>query len=456
VLLALAVRAGDVAHAGQARRLAAYGFSGLALGSALMFSQKAIFGVIGVLVALAWMHFDRRFQGRVQPRTTALFLAGCALPGAATMLYFATQGALGPFVEYNFAMNSEWKFSFSPWVYLSQIVRQSPLQVSFGIGGWVLAVLGLRHRERLQGGALILIAGTGATMIGLFIVPVPYLQFFQLLLPLWCIYAAALLWRWMQAPGFAQLARRWSHPDQNVQRLFWGVGGLIVAALFVASLAYSVSESKSDQPAWIWALMIAGIPLMGLRAGWQRSLSLACLLGAGASLTPLQDLGPVVWAPVVGLAAFAYGKQLRLQALALILCAVIAFPLVVMARQTQKHGNSQLLSVIQYVLDNTEPDEPVLTSWRGSAPFRPHAHFYFFLHEELQLMLGKEKLSAELLDLLKETKPRFIEFDDAFRLLDPKLIRYVLNHYESTGMGVMLKRRSDDDFRRRRKNLPTD
>jgi hypothetical protein len=71
-------------------------------------------------------------------------------------------------------------------------------------------------------------------------------------------------------------------------------------------------------------------------------------------------------------------------------------------------------------------------------------------------MLGKEKLSAELLDLLKETKPRLIEFDDAFRLLDPKLIRYVVNHYESTGMGVMLKRRSDDDFRRRRKALPAD
>jgi hypothetical protein len=46
--------------------------------------------------------------------------------------------------------------------------------------------------------------------------------------------------------------------------------------------------------------------------------------------------------------------------------------------------------------------------------------------------------------------------DHTFQLLDPKLIRYVVNHYESTGMGVMLKRRSDDDFRRRRKALPAD
>jgi hypothetical protein len=428
---------------------AAYGFAGLALGSALMFSQKAIFGVIGVLAALAWMHFDRRFEGRVRLGTTALFWVGCALPGVVTMLYFATHGALGAFIEQSVTMNTQWQYRFSPQIYFSQIVRESPLQVSLGIGGWVLALMGLRRSERLHTGALIPVAGTGATMIGLFIIPVPYLQFFQLLLPLWCIYAAGVLWRWIEAPPLAQLARCWNHSDQGVQRWFWAASSLLVAILFLAGLAYSVSETGSDQPPWIWTLMLAGVPLMWLRSGWQRSLSLACLLGAGVLWTPIGELGPVAWAPVAILAALAYGKKPRLQALALVLGAVIAFPLVSMARQTQRHGNQKLLNVIQYVLDNTEADEPVLTSWRGSAPFRPHAYFYFFLHEELQLILGTEELSAELLELLKETKPRFIEFDDAFRLLDRKLIRYVVNHYETTGMGVILKRRPDEDFRRR-------
>jgi len=37
-------------------------------------------------------------------------------------------------------------------------------------------------------------------------------------------------------------------------------------------------------------------------------------------------------------------------------------------------------------------------------------------------MVGKKELSAQLLELLKETKPRFVELDNAFRLLDRKLI----------------------------------
>jgi hypothetical protein len=41
-------------------------------------------------------------------------------------------------------------------------------------------------------------------------------------------------------------------------------------------------------------------------------------------------------------------------------------------------------------------------------------------------------------------------------LLDRKLIRYVVNHYEPTGMGVILKRRPDEDFRRRRRVLSVD
>jgi hypothetical protein len=164
----------------------------------------------------------------------------------------------------------------------------------------------------------------------------------------------------------------------------------------------------------------------------------------------------MAWAPVVVLGAFAYGKRARRQSLALILTAVIALPIVVMAEQSQRPGNQRLHKVIQYVLDNTEPDEPVLTSWRGSAPFRPHAYFYFFLHEELQLMIGREKLSAELLDLLKKEEPRFVEFDDAFRLLDPELIRYVATHYEPTGVGVLLKRRPDEDLQRRRGAVSAD
>jgi 4-amino-4-deoxy-L-arabinose transferase-like glycosyltransferase len=365
----------------------AYAFSGLAFGSALMFSQKAIFGILGVLALLAWVLLDRRIEGRPGPRAAAAFAAGCALPGVVTLLHLAEQGALAAFVEQAVAMNLRWKFTFSPWIYLSQIVRESPLQVSFGIGGWMIALIGSRRADAWQSGVWIPIAGTGATMLGLLVVPVPYLQFFQLLLPLWCIYAASVLCDWIEDP-----------------RRLRGAGGLLVALLFVACLAYSVSESKSAQWAWIWALVAVGVPLT-----WRLDRS--------------------------------YGRRARLGALALVLTAVVAFPAVVMARQSQQRGNQRLLNVIEYVLDETDPDEPVLTSWRGSAPFRPHAYYYFFLHEEIQLMLGREKLSADLLELLKEEEPRLLEFDDAFRLLDDELIRYVVRHYRPTGHGVVLERR---------------
>ena len=324
-----------------------------------MFSEKAIFGVLGATGALFWMAFDRRFSATAGPREALSFLIGCALPGAVTMLVLAAHGALGAFVENAVLMNLAWKFRFSPWIYGSQILRESPLQVALGAAGFALALWGLRGGDGIERGALIPLAATGATMLGVFLVPVPYLQFFLLLLPLGCTYAAGLLGRWIDAPTAGGAARTWP------------------------------------------------------RRGWQRSVGLSLLV-----------------------------------------TAAIALPTLEMVRESQREGNRRLLRVIQYVLDHTEPDEPVLTSWRGSAPFRPHAFRYFFLHEEIQLMLGREKLSADLLELLRNEKPRLLEFDDAFRLLDRELIRYVVEHYEPTGMGVVLERRAMPRQRRRVRARP--
>jgi len=95
------------------------------------------------------------------------------------------------------------------------------------------------------------------------------------------------------------------------------------------------------------------------------------------------------------------------------------------------------------VLETTDADDAVLTGWRGSAAFRPHAYFYPFLHAELQMMLSDAQRGADVVEALERVRPELVEYDRAVRALEPVVQDYVRRHYRPTGVGVFWRRRPD-------------
>ena len=88
-------------------------------------------------------------------------------------------------------------------------------------------------------------------------------------------------------------------------------------------------------------------------------------------------------------------SEKRDPATAALLIALSVYPLLQVRRHFDR-GNFGTLQNIRYVLQNTTPTETVLDGFTGLGVFRPHAFFYFSLHDEIRAMLTDEDW-AELL-----------------------------------------------------------
>jgi 4-amino-4-deoxy-L-arabinose transferase-like glycosyltransferase len=422
-------------HGIRNEHLRSYLLAGLAFGSALMFSQKAVFGVTGVVGTLLWTSFCRRTEPawRAEITSTAALLAGVAAPIGLTLVFLWWQGALGPFIEYSVLMNARWKYTFSPLVYILQIIRQCPLQAAFGFCGWIAAVQGLLRFGPRKSVVAPLVGGALGLMLGLVVLPVPYLQYFQLLLPLWCIFAAHNVLRFSR-----ELATGVTGSGRVTSR--WALRLAPIAIVFAACLALSATGLKDARPAWSWSVLLLALPIAWLPAGWRRGIALATWLAFGYIATPFGSIGVLVLLPVLLLTAFAAATNVARYVAAMLLAAALVQPLIVMSRQAIVPGNARTLEVVQYVLDHSTLHDTVLTSWRGAAPFRHHAYFYFFLHEELQLMIGRDVMSAQIARVLDERPPKIVILDQWLAKLDPRLLSRIVRDYEKK-LGVVHVRR---------------
>ncbi len=422
-----------------------YLLSGLALGGAVMFTQKALFGIAGVFVAMAWMHIDHRFTlpWRRQGKFTLLFIAGLAVPIVLTMLFFLVQGGLTAFIDYNFIMNSQWKTKFWPYNYIRRFIQQNPFLSVLGLGGWLLSVLSLLRWENIRRGMVVPTAATVTLLIGLYVMPVPYRQYYQLILPLWAIYAAHLLWQITKIPSIGQLLERWKNTRQRTMILLWGIGMLFIGWGLKASLSYShpvLRENPAHYP-WMWGWLLLLLPAAWLPRGWMRSLAFAGLFAVGYLSTPLRGLSIYFLLPALALTALCYWTHTRKLALTLLLVGMLAFPFQQMCEQL-KSRNDGILREIEYILENTSPEDTILTGWRGSGVFRPHAYFYFFLHSELLAMLDEKQKGEDVVQVLETKRPKIIVYDGAVKSLLPVVQKYIQKHYEPTGVGVLYRRKS--------------
>jgi hypothetical protein len=98
-----------------------------------------------------------------------------------------------------------------------------------------------------------------------------------------------------------------------------------------------------------------------------------------------------------------------------------------------KRRDDDQLAKLRTVFERTQPTDMVMDGWQGMGVFRPHAFYYFFLHEEVRAVLPPAPLDALLGDLESGTvRPKLIAMDENLRALGPRFVSFVESHYTSS------------------------
>jgi len=95
--------------------------------------------------------------------------------------------------------------------------------------------------------------------------------------------------------------------------------------------------------------------------------------------------------------------------------------------------NHEQLAKLHYVFDRTKPSDVVMDGWEGTGVFRPHAFYYFFLHEESVYLLPPEEVNAYLVSFESgKVRPKLIALDQNLVALGSRFVRFVKRNYVSS------------------------
>lgn len=370
-----------------------WGGSGILLGLALMTTQKVLFALPGFTLAGAWYLLDRRSpgSGRARAANIACQLAGFALPVALTLGYFACRDGLREFVEFNLLLNLRWKAHFPPTESLLKLLVPNPVISALGVIGWGRAVWGAFTAAGFRRGDSVLALNTLGLVIGLFIIPVPQQQYLLLFLPLLALHAADAVIGFV---SILMVLRERQVFERGCAGILGGVGILVFVTGFLTWRAFGAPHSLPH----VYARVSLGL----------LALSLAWL--------PVRQRRP----------------DLALAVVVLLLCLN---PLLQMRHQF-RHRNDKQLAALQCVLENTARGDMVLDGWQGVGVFRPHAYFYWMLHEETRALLTPEQKRQLLEDLRRGTvAPALVNLDAHVSALSPEITAFFKENYAPVGTG---------------------
>jgi hypothetical protein len=399
--------------------------SGAFLGIGILCTQKLLFALPGMTVVVAWYLLDPRSHGTFQVRFRNLLFqfSGFCSPILLMLLYFLLRGALNEFIEYTLLLNLQWKERFTPYRFLRLLVWQNPFLVAFGTVGLIRTLVVLFRRDTFRRGEFILVLNTIGLIVGLFLMPVPYRQYYLLFLPLVAILA----------------------------------GTLLVEAVDI------LTELGERQYRWLWPSSVAVVllaVLLGLTLWYTLQMAKPHLLTDTFYLSITFYL--IMWIGVLVGVVILLIRRRRDGALALLLIALSVYPLDQMRRafipqtlgafNTRNTRNTNALSDIRYVIENTTPQDTVMDGISGSGVFRPHAYFYYTLLLEIQAMISDQQ-RQELLQALRSGRiaPKLIVLDDQgpdrrahdFRALSPEIRAFFEEHYEPVGQGRIWRRKEN-------------
>jgi len=118
----------------------------------------------------------------------------------------------------------------------------------------------------------------------------------------------------------------------------------------------------------------------------------------------------------------------------LLVCAtlpLLVWPVVDLEESFARRDDRQMAR-LRYVFEHTEPADLVLDGWLGTAVFRPHPLYYFFMHGELMAMLSEKDIDP-CLDALESgrVRPSLVTLDDELPALGSRFVRFLLKNYVS-------------------------
>ncbi|MFH1153661.1 MAG: glycosyltransferase family 39 protein [Pseudomonadota bacterium] len=388
-----------------------YLYSGLAMGTALMFTQKALFCLPGIVFAILYPLVDRRIgtPGKQIGERMVYFGLGIGIPLSLIGLFFFAHGSFWDFIYCNFIINSQWKVTSSPQRYIVQLIHQNPIVFVLGISGLVVTLIGMHKSDEVLKGTYIPLFCALSVIGGLFIIPVPFRQYFQLFLPLVSIYAA-----------------------YSLSLIFEGG---------ITNLAGSATSTGRTACGKIPAVSAAILMVSGLIA--TISISRPKLVNF-AKLVSFTHLHPEVlymflWIPFVLSAIITWSLGRRKWATSLIAVGLIIYPLDQMIDQLSQKNDKQI-DAIEYILDTTSSTEAVLDGWSGYGFLRPHAYYYYFLHREMRGMLNEKQLTDDLISSVEKNNTKIVIIDEDIMSLPKKTKDYIKMKCERSDMTGMFIR----------------
>jgi hypothetical protein len=129
-----------------------------------------------------------------------------------------------------------------------------------------------------------------------------------------------------------------------------------------------------------------------------------------------------------------FASRRRESALAVVLVLVSIRP-AYQSRVFWERRNWATLQKIEWVLANVGPQETVLDGFSGEGVFRPHAFFYFFLHDEMRGMLGDADWNALRRGLEEGSiAPKLILYDRHLKELPREVGDYIEGSYLPAGI----------------------
>jgi hypothetical protein len=390
--------------------------SGLLLGLATLFTQKAVVPASGIVLGLFIASrslvsagnkpaTDAAPTGSSRAASLLARLAGIAAGGLliwiVALVPFAQSKAASPFVESTIVRLFHWSVRSPLWDYLRPALLSDTTiwcAAALGILFWLGRFL---RRGRSRPAESIVVGMVLASVLSVFWVKARYSQYYLLWYPALCIAAA----KWLRVAARLPVSRGVLACDGTVL-----IG---LAALFCVTALRAVMQGADGALGHLYDSfrpLVATLLIVGPAAA---IALVACLFLARkrhrAAVTALALFG------------FWYAGARHLDA--------------------WFWSNSEQVAAIEAVNRKVPPDGTVLDGFTGYGALRRHAWYYWWLNDYSFALVAREQLEIELNNQLIDAPPDVILFDENLQRLPADLTDWIRANYRPDGPAPIWVRR---------------
>lgn len=368
--------------------------SGICFGFAVLCNLKASMAVFAPIVLMAsrgWAARGDRRRLRAWVDDNAAFVGGGVISILFVVAILGRTASIDMW-RYCVEMNLGWKARVSGLPTLLGVVWRELFVTFAAVAFAAWRVWTLPRRSFQLEGRDVPWLFLGSLAAGLSILPVVWYEYFAMMAPFIALSGAMALGDWFS---------EWEH--EPVSRYSSYVLALFT---FVALFPYR-AFLRADALAYVQSgstLALSGIlALAAQRAGWKREFR-----GSAVMCLTLVSIVPLVRVSTV----------------------------------LHRQDNAEQRRQLEFVLATTRSTDAVFDGYTGYGVFRPHAYYYWMIHQEVQAMLSEADKGERVVEALEARRPPIVIADAWIAMLPQTVQNYLAAHYEPTPFPVFRKRRA--------------